>query len=334
MKMMCRWLFGLLALPAAAFPADEVVVDFCTECPQEDPECCVDDTLEVVFDATGAEDDSVFEYADFVAGMRIDTAVVCETVSEWVQGWSFGVRHDTAVLSLIEDSVTVAGTDAEAVVGGFLALAGANREGTGWIGATALSARAPTELPVGERNSLAFASYTLEADAGPDGTLIRIADKEVAPVAGAHGVDVNFTISARTRLPKKLVQGLVVRETGPEVCDDGRDNDGDGDVDSDDADCEGASKPFARGDADGDGRLGIVDAVLIIRTAVGNPPDRVDCDDALDTNDDGRADISDGVALLAWLFRRGAELPEPFLACGSDPTADDLACAERSPVCP
>jgi hypothetical protein len=37
--------------------------------------------------------------------------------------------------------------------------------------------------------------------------------------------------------------------------------------------------------------------------------------------------ITDAVMVLLHLFLGGAALPEPFAACGADPSADDLTCA-------
>jgi hypothetical protein len=48
--------------------------------------------------------------------------------------------------------------------------------------------------------------------------------------------------------------------------------------------------------------------------------------DASDVNDDGRVDVSDGVALLAWLYLGSAAIPEPFETCGLDLTPDALPC--------
>ena len=90
---------------------------------------------------------------------------------------------------------------------------------------------------------------------------------------------------------------------------------------------------FFRGDADGNGRINVNDAVLIIQIAVGNLGSRYNCPDALDANDDGSSNISDAVPVLRWVFQRGARLPAPFLGCGADPTADDLGCEESSAFC-
>lgn len=56
------------------------------------------------------------------------------------------------------------------------------------------------------------------------------------------------------------------------------------------------------------------------------------CFNAADCNDDGAVDIADAIALVSHLFAGAGSLPEPFGACGIDPTVDDLGC-ESFPPC-
>jgi len=92
---------------------------------------------------------------------------------------------------------------------------------------------------------------------------------------------------------------------------------------------------FQRGDADGNARHNVSDAVLILQWAVGMAlAEPFDCPDAYDADDDGEIRMTDGIFLLMWKFQRGDALPDPFLACGVDTTPDDLDCSESSPSCP
>ena len=50
------------------------------------------------------------------------------------------------------------------------------------------------------------------------------------------------------------------------------------------------------------------------------------CLDAADANDDGAVNIADAVSILGHLFGGEEPLPDPFLACGPDPTDDSLTC--------
>ena len=83
---------------------------------------------------------------------------------------------------------------------------------------------------------------------------------------------------------------------------------------------------FSRGDADGNSKINVVDAILIIQIETGNLPEKFDCDDALDANDDGNVTTQDGIRVLQYVFERGPNLPPPFRTCGDDPTDDDLEC--------
>jgi DNA-binding beta-propeller fold protein YncE len=85
-------------------------------------------------------------------------------------------------------------------------------------------------------------------------------------------------------------------------------------------------KTFIRGDANGDGKVDLSDAVMIANYLfkAGGAPD---CLDAADTNDDGEIDISDPVYPLFHLFMGGPEPPDPFPEPGNDPTfLDNLEC--------
>ncbi|MBI4600770.1 MAG: hypothetical protein HY721_02305, partial [Planctomycetes bacterium] len=84
---------------------------------------------------------------------------------------------------------------------------------------------------------------------------------------------------------------------------------------------------FVRGDADASGKRDLGDAVAVLLHLFqgGAAPS---CLDAADLDDGGTLDLTDAVRLLLHLFRGGEPPPEPFGACGLDPTADGLACAE------
>jgi hypothetical protein len=82
---------------------------------------------------------------------------------------------------------------------------------------------------------------------------------------------------------------------------------------------------FMRGDTNMDGELDIADGVVSVLWLFGTsfwPA----CLDAMDANDDGQFNISDTITVLMHLFCGYGPLPEPFRACGPDPTLDDLDC--------
>ena len=85
---------------------------------------------------------------------------------------------------------------------------------------------------------------------------------------------------------------------------------------------------FFRGDANFDQVLDISDPVTILRSLFHGDA-AVRCNDAADSNDDGRVDISDAVHVFSYLFLGGPEPPAPFPEPGSDPTPDALGCEPR-----
>ncbi len=282
---------------------------------------CVADTLEVTFDGKA---DSVFQYESFQEGAPIETAIVTDTRSTPVQGWTFGVEHDASFLTLLD--VTVKGTDAEvAKRGGFMVADMFNIEaclpsdpgcrnpvpGSGYISAVILSFLVPAELLL-QRNSLCRATYALAADPGPNGTLIQIVDRRLKK-KGSPPIEINFIINGRSKAPTRIADGWVKAVGGAQGGPAG-----------------GPQAPFIRGDADSSGRINVVDPIVLIQVLFRDARPRYDCDDLLDATDDGRIDVLDSLYLLRFVFSRGSNLPAPFPWCGRDPTAEErpLACEE------
>ncbi len=88
---------------------------------------------------------------------------------------------------------------------------------------------------------------------------------------------------------------------------------------------------YRRGDASPDGVVDLADILYTLDFLyLSGPP--FSCQDVADANDDGAIDISDVVRILFLLFGSLASLPDPFLACGPDPTPDALDCGQ-DPSC-
>jgi hypothetical protein len=83
---------------------------------------------------------------------------------------------------------------------------------------------------------------------------------------------------------------------------------------------------FRRGDANGDGRTDLSDAVFTLGSLFLGVPRSLPCLDAADSNDDGTVNISDASYSLSFLFLGGPALPAPGLRCGADPTEDRIGC--------
>jgi len=81
---------------------------------------------------------------------------------------------------------------------------------------------------------------------------------------------------------------------------------------------------FVRGDVNADGKADIGDAVACLAFLFGGAELR--CQDAADINDDGVLNIADPITLLTYLFGGGPEPPAPFPGEGTDPTEDELTC--------
>lgn len=93
---------------------------------------------------------------------------------------------------------------------------------------------------------------------------------------------------------------------------------------------ERCGEGFSRGDANADGNLNIADAVFVLGYLFGSA-ERPSCVDAADANDDGETNIADAITMLGHLFGGAGPLPDPFGACGTDPTGDALVCAAFPP---
>ncbi len=82
---------------------------------------------------------------------------------------------------------------------------------------------------------------------------------------------------------------------------------------------------FVRGDGNGDGKVDLADAIAVLAYLFAGGPEG-GCRDAADANDDGRRDLSDAVRVLLYLFK-GWTFEPPLGVCGVDTTADELDCA-------
>jgi hypothetical protein len=287
-------------------------------CP--DGDCiCIPDTLELVFDA-GSE--STYEYDEFAEGMEIPFTVVTETVTPWVQGWSYGVAHDKDSLGVT--ALTVEGTEAEVSINmGFVSLDfesvqtcgddpscdSANRtEGGGWISAIVYKFKVVHNgLPI-QRNAIARGTYKLLKDVGPDGTLIRFTDR--LAYNGSPPTSLSMTVYGKSRLWTTAVDGWVMRNDAPEGLD------------------------FLRGDVgllDGsvlpaDGDLNILDPVRVVWVLFSGMNLSFSCERAADADDSGAVSVTDAIFLANYLFRAGPAPPPPFGMVGPDVTQDSLPC--------
>ena len=87
-----------------------------------------------------------------------------------------------------------------------------------------------------------------------------------------------------------------------------------------------ATDVFRRADATDDGRVDLSDGVAVLLSLFAG--DRLTCIDAADSDDDGAVNLTDAVAIFSFLFQGGMAPPAPGPSdCGVDPSADALDCA-------
>lgn len=90
---------------------------------------------------------------------------------------------------------------------------------------------------------------------------------------------------------------------------------------------------FRRGEFNGDGQLNITDPVAVLAFLfLGASPDH-ECLASADSNGDGQVNLTDAVYTLGFLFLGTSKPPEPFPECGENPGGVGPGC-ERSNGCP
>ena len=303
----------LMVAHAAGAYAQEKARTFCNEvdprnqCPGADCRC-TPDTLEVTFDGRSR---STLDADSLEPGARITVTIVTDTKSDQVQGWSYGIAHDAAVLELV--SATADESDAKGVFSPFHVVVYSDKiqqcidddprcpvstGGGGWISATYLPIHLRGQLPI-RRNSLATAEYALLERPGPEGTVIGFSER--MHHVGSPRVTIHFTIGGRSKAPTTLIDGFI-SPSAP------------------------ADAPFLRGDANSDGRINVTDAIGILLAVLSR--EDLGCEDAHDTDDSGNIDFVDGLILLRFLFDHGSQ--GSIGICAMDSTEDFLECPASS----
>ncbi len=86
------------------------------------------------------------------------------------------------------------------------------------------------------------------------------------------------------------------------------------------------SARFVRGDVDVNRAHDVTDVLTVLQHLFLQQPERLECEDAADANDDGAVNLTDALTILFFLFEAGPLIPDPVIACGEDPTPDDFGC--------
>ena len=251
---------------------------------------CVPDNLVFLWDENG---DSVLRLEG--AARQVEATVFIDVRSERLSGWSYGLRHDPDVLSLLgsicaqERYDFICGTDAaERLVEPSFSqsLITGPQQGSehGFISAVVLSFTAPAFLPVGQLSSVAKLRYRVAGSPGGE-TMVWFVDGELRAGPDTPAVRLSVEAGFGGGGPARLVHGKL----------------------------EFPPVSFRRGDVNDSGALELTDAISFLgwlflgSTGAG-------CMDAADTDNSGRLDLSDAINILVFLF--GGDLPPGPLLLG------------------
>lgn len=234
------------------------------------------------------------------------------------QGWSLGIEHNPAELTITNDTFpTTSGTVAGDVNDGGLRNTGfekteiidpARNEGrSGLVSAIVLSFTMPITLNPNEDQSILLARYVVAEGAGGEGF-----SSEINFVDGLIGagqpVDTVLTVMGQTLIPSRITGITIVHD--------------------DDA-CAPPGVVFQRADANNDDKVDIADPIFTINWLLRFGPTPA-CIASADANDDGKTDLSDPLYTIAYRFQAGPVPPAPFPSCGQDATPDGLSCNDSS----
>ena len=232
---------------------------------------------------------------NFTASILIDQDVIPGDTAVDTQGFSFGIGHDSAVLSAMGVDYGAALGSLEGGQGPEYFQVGIYNDGitVGCIydfqGASSYSFGSPTEAATVdyETQSGALAGST------PGSSVVTV----LTPMAGLGpgGVTLVMVVDGQSVIMSGQSGSVTLTATGG----------------------------FDRGDCNDDGGFNIGDPITLLDALfLGG---LVNCDNACDANDDENRDIADGVYMLSALFINGP-MPPGTGICAPDPTPGTLSC--------
>ncbi|MEM7166233.1 MAG: hypothetical protein AAF581_12255 [Planctomycetota bacterium] len=237
-------------------------------------------------------------------GSQVSVSVTLDHAGEDVEGFSFGLTHDSGIATL--NSIGEGAASLATNTAGGAAFfhsdsaptlpAGVN--GGGFVGAVISLAPPFDVIPAAMGSELATFTY----DVILDGTT----PVEFSGAVGDPAVAIIVSVNGGSQAPLNVAGSI----TGIAVV---------GDL-------------FIRGDANDDGAVDVSDVVYLAKALFGVGP-ALACDNAGDTNDNDMLDaIEDPMFLLMYLFQGGVAPAAPFPTCDLDGTPGTLACAAS--LCP
>ena len=222
---------------------------------------------------------------------EIATATVTVDGSADVSGFSFGVEHDPAALTLAAGGVTM-GSDLAATRGGagpeFLSI---DLFSNGFTFATVINVNlSGTDLAAAVTHTVTSISYTVSTTAAFGSTALTFSEAlGTPPVALSVGMGLQFVE------PPTTVDAALF-----------------------------TSPPYIRGDVNENGQVTVSDAIALLSQLFNGLP--MDCADASDVNESGMVTVADALALLAYLFNEGTPPGAPAGLCGLPATPSSLGC--------
>ena len=233
------------------------------------------------------------ESASGRVGASVDLAVLLDNGSGDLQGWSFGVCHDPASLTLtalLAGSTALSGNNGEPA--SFLQL---SEEPGGYTAGVVVCLTGCANLPIGNGYELTVGSYTI------DGAVGTTTDVCPCSTLGSPSVATVLVIGGSSA-PASLACGTVEAIPLP------------------------LEVQFVRGDANDDGAVDIGDGIWMLAELFLQGTS-LDCQAAKDANFDGGFNTADPITILNYQFIAGPPPAAPFPFCGSGGVGAD--CQER-----
>lgn len=251
--------------------------------------------------AVFAQDGSAYQLSlpTVVAGAQAEVTVtmaVTDQAPHEVAAYSYGVCHASSELDI---ESLVLGADIATFNGNGPSFHSANEDffGGGFMVGCVLNQIASFGLPVGQTYELDVVTYSLTSMPGTTTNL------EFCETLGSPPFAVAVVLVGGANLSPQVENGSIHH-----------------------------GSPFDRGNCNGDAAFDLADAVALLSFLFPAPgtSGSLACLDACDANDDGLINLADAVSQFDALFGDSFmtfPLPEPYGACGPDPTPDLLDCA-------
>jgi hypothetical protein len=278
---MGRFAVAILLVVLTASPASAQPRDFCTGDP------CAPDVLAVHFDAPDGPTELELERP--AVGQTIQIWIVLENVESRIDGFSVGVATDPSQLEILSFDLSEEAQRLSIVVDVFGRPSGAVGRGDlvvdpdtdprrFSISITAIFPILPAPGAAIPQDVANFPLGLATLRVVDDSALIRLQfTNDLIPNRGAPMLTTNYTVTGVSKSPRTVVDGEIRFSGTTRIA-------------------------FIRGDSNGDGKLTIGDAAVMVQNIFLNELVFRNCSDMLDGDDDGRIGINDAVVLLQRIF--------------------------------